>query len=51
LMMYSGTHERMISISLVISLTQIPYIDYKYFSVEFKKATGISPSEYFYNYK
>ena len=27
------------------------YTDYKYFSVEFKKAMGISPSEYLYNYK
>ena len=27
------------------------YTDYKYFSVEFKKAMGISPSDYLYNYK
>ena len=26
------------------------YEDYKYFSVEFKKAMGVSPSEYSYNY-
>ena len=26
------------------------YNDYKYFSVEFKKAMGVSPSEYMYNY-
>lgn len=26
------------------------YNDYKYFSVEFKKAMGVSPSEYWYNY-
>ena len=37
------------------SLKEIAYIsgyhDYKYFSVEFKKALGVSPSEYLYNYK
>ena len=27
------------------------YTDYKYFSVEFKKAIGVSPSEYLYNYQ
>lgn len=27
------------------------YRDYKYFSVEFKKAMGVSPSEYLYDYK
>ncbi len=27
------------------------YTDYKYFSVEFKKIIGVSPSEYLYNYK
>ena len=27
------------------------YTDYKYFSVEFKKAMGVSPSDYLYNYK
>jgi YesN/AraC family two-component response regulator len=27
------------------------YSDYKYFSVEFKKSIGVSPSEYLYNYK
>ena len=27
------------------------YTDYKYFSVEFKKKVGVSPSEYVYNYK
>lgn len=27
------------------------YTDYKYFSVEFKKKMGLSPSEYLYNYK
>jgi len=26
------------------------YTDYKYFSTEFKKQVGLSPSEYFYNY-
>ena len=26
------------------------YSDYKHFSVEFKKAVGVSPSEYSYNY-
>ena len=26
------------------------YTDYKYFSTEFKKLVGVSPSEYFYNY-
>lgn len=30
---------------------QSGYNDYKYFSVEFKKATGVSPSAYLYNYK
>lgn len=37
------------------SLKEIAYIsgynDYKYFSVEFKKNMGVSPSEYLYNYK
>lgn len=37
------------------SLREIAYMsgynDYKYFSVEFKKAKGVSPSEYLYNYK
>ena len=37
------------------SLKEIAYMsgynDYKYFSVEFKKAMGVSPSEYLYNYK
>ncbi len=27
------------------------YTDYKYFSVEFKRIKGVSPSEYMYNYK
>ena len=27
------------------------YTDYKYFSVEFKKNMGVSPSEYLYNYQ
>lgn len=27
------------------------YTDYKYFSVEFKKTVGVSPSEYAYNYE
>ncbi len=27
------------------------YKDYKYFSIEFKKNMGVSPSEYLYNYK
>lgn len=27
------------------------YEDYKYFSVEFKKTTGVSPSKYLYNYE
>jgi len=27
------------------------YNDYKYFSVEFKRAKGVSPSEYRYNYE
>ena len=27
------------------------YHDYKYFSVEFKKMIGVSPSEYSYNYQ
>lgn len=27
------------------------YTDYKYFSVEFKKNVGVSPSEYLYNYQ
>ncbi len=31
--------------------TMSGYADYKYFSVEFKKAMGVSPSEYWYNYK
>ena len=37
------------------SLKEVAYLsgysDYKYFSVEFKKKMGISPSEYLYNYK
>ena len=37
------------------SLNEVAYMsgynDYKYFSVEFKKATGVSPSEYLYNYR
>ena len=37
------------------SLKEVAYMsgyhDYKYFSVEFKKAMGVSPSEYVYNYK
>jgi AraC-like DNA-binding protein len=37
------------------SLKEIAYMsgynDYKYFSVEFKKIMGVSPSEYMYNYK
>ena len=37
------------------SLNEIAYMsgynDYKYFSVEFKKAIGVSPSEYLYNYR
>ncbi len=37
------------------SLKEIAYMsgynDYKYFSVEFKKIMGVSPSEYLYNYK
>ena len=37
------------------SLKEIAYMsgynDYKYFSVEFKKAMGVSPSEYLYNHK
>jgi len=36
------------------SLKEIAYMsgynDYKYFSTEFKKAMGVCPSEYFYNY-
>lgn len=36
------------------SLKEIAYMsgynDYKYFSVEFKRITGVSPSEYLYNY-
>lgn len=36
------------------SLKEIAYMsgynDYKYFSTEFKKAVGVSPSEYLYNY-
>lgn len=36
------------SLKEVASLSGYP--DYKYFSVEFKKALGISPSEYLYNY-
>ncbi|MBQ7898196.1 MAG: helix-turn-helix transcriptional regulator [Clostridia bacterium] len=36
------------------SLSEVAYLsgynDYKYFSVEFKKAMGISPSQYLYNY-
>ena len=36
------------------SLKEIAYLsgynDYKYFSVEFKKSVGVSPSEYLYNY-
>ncbi|MBQ6703042.1 MAG: helix-turn-helix transcriptional regulator [Clostridia bacterium] len=27
------------------------YTDYKYFSTEFKKHIGCSPSEYFYNFR
>ena len=27
------------------------YNDYKHFSVEFKKLTGVSPSKYVYNYE
>ena len=27
------------------------YNDYKHFSVEFKKATGLSPSKYKYNFQ
>lgn len=27
------------------------YNDYKHFSTEFKKITGVSPSEYYYNYR
>ena len=27
------------------------YRDYKYFSTEFKRIKGVSPSEYLYNYK
>ena len=37
------------------SLNEIAYMsgynDYKYFSVEFKKAIGVSPSEYLYNFR
>lgn len=37
------------------SLKEVAYMsgynDYKYFSVEFKKNMGVSPSEYLYNYK
>lgn len=37
------------------SLKEVAYMsgynDYKYFSTEFKKALGVSPSEYRYNYK
>lgn len=37
------------------SLKEIAYMsgysDYKYFSVEFKRIKGVSPSEYIYNYK
>ena len=37
------------------SLKEVAYMsgynDYKYFSVEFKKNMGVSPSEYHYNYK
>ena len=37
------------------SLKEVAYMsgynDYKYFSVEFKKIVGVSPSEYLYNYK
>jgi len=36
------------------SLKEVAYMsgynDYKYFSVEFKRSTGVSPSEYLYNY-
>ena len=37
------------------SLSEVAYMsgysDYKYFSTEFKKAMGVSPSEYLYNFK
>ena len=37
------------------SLKEVAYMsgynDYKYFSVEFKKIVGVSPSEYLYNYR
>ena len=37
------------------SLTEVAYLsgypDYKYFSAEFKKKMGISPSKYRYNYR
>lgn len=48
-------HATSLIISGYYSLSEISemcgYDDYKYFSVEFKKITGVSPSKYVYNYK
>ena len=48
-------HAASLIISGYFSLTEISemcgFDDYKYFSVEFKKITGVSPSKYVYNYK
>lgn len=47
-------HATSLIISGYYSLTEISemcgFDDYKYFSVEFKKITGVSPSKYVYNY-
>lgn len=47
-------HAASLIVSGYYTLTQIAYLsgyrDYKYFSVEFKRQMGVSPSEYSYNY-